>query len=153
MFSSQGISSQGSILASIPFTKFSHTTNSLEAVKFTWNHIGRSDLDFVVHKSRIALGDGSHGSQTIMKVTAGADILEEQNLDSLVHCLQGYNASKVSECPVQLVVKSPFMAMRYPKDTHTVRRIQLKFRSDADFTVALDCLTSVGLHVTQSPPP
>ncbi|RFU24707.1 hypothetical protein B7463_g11631, partial [Scytalidium lignicola] len=108
MSSSQGAQSQGSILASIPFAKFSHTSNPPEAVKFTWNHVGRSDLDFIIHSSRIALDDGTYENRRVMKITAGADIL--------------------------------------------VRRVQLKFRNDADFADALNLMKSLGFHITQSPP-
>lgn len=75
MFSSQGAQYQGSILASIPFAKFSHTSNPPEVLRFTWNHIGRSDLAFVILSSRVALDEGTYRNRTFMKVMAGVDLL------------------------------------------------------------------------------
>lgn len=49
-------------------------------------------------------------------------------MDLLIHHLHESYSSPAAERPVQIVVKSPFMAMRYPKDIHTVSSISLFFK-------------------------
>ncbi len=60
---------------SIPIAKFSHNTNPVNVQKFTWIHVShRNDLDFVMQSVRIL--DGLHHRiSTVMKVTAGAELL------------------------------------------------------------------------------
>lgn len=73
-----------------------------------------------------------------MKVTGGAEVLvwelvhlaaeatlthgqETQDLGQLVTFCREFDPASGSEYPVDIVVKSPFMAMRYPKTVNTVR--------------------------------
>lgn len=53
----------------------------------------------------------------------------------------------MGEHPIDIVVKSPFLAMKYPKTTETVRRIQVKFRRESDFSQAVQMLMKLGLSV------
>ena len=48
-----------------------------------------------------------------------------QDLSLLVGYCKEFDSSHGAEYPVDLVVKSPFMAMRYPKTVNTVRNLFL----------------------------
>jgi hypothetical protein len=50
---------------------------------------------------------------------------ENQDLGHLVQFCQEFDLSTGAEHPVQVVVKCPFMAMRYPKTTNTVCGIHI----------------------------
>jgi hypothetical protein len=77
-----------------------------------------------------------------MKITGGAEVLvrkfidfiagieltsdqETQDLGQLVRFCQEFDPATGAEYPVDIVVKSPFMAMRYPKSINTVQDLIL----------------------------
>ncbi|EHK98918.1 hypothetical protein M7I_5208 [Glarea lozoyensis 74030] len=88
-----------------------------------------------------------------MKINAGAELLETQDLGDLVSHLRDFDQSSGAEPPVQVVVKCPFLAMRYPKNHTSVRRVQIKFKNESDYHVALNVLKDLGLPISDNVPP
>ncbi|KAH6679669.1 hypothetical protein B0J14DRAFT_696905 [Halenospora varia] len=145
---------QDPIWTPISIAKFSHNTCPYGTRTFTWTHIGeRSDLDLVFRSARVIDGLGNYAERLVMQVSAGAEQLEYQDLGELVKFAKEYDSSSGAEHPVQIVIKSPFLAMRYPKTTNTVRRIQVKFRNEADFSRALGFLRDLGLPILDNVQP
>ncbi|KAF4637206.1 hypothetical protein G7Y89_g877 [Cudoniella acicularis] len=144
---------QDPVWASISIAKFSHNTCPYGTRTFTWTHVGeRNDLDLVFRSVRVVDDQGNFTERLFLKITAGAELLESQDLGALVKSEKEYDPLSGVEHPVQVVVKCPFLAMRYPKNTNTVRRIQLKFRSELDFNRALEILKDLGLPISDSLP-
>ncbi|KAG0645858.1 hypothetical protein D0Z07_7961 [Hyphodiscus hymeniophilus] len=138
---------------SVSFAKFSHNSSPYGARNFTWHHVGsRNDLDVVLRNTRLVDENGNFCNRLFMKISAGSEELEQQDLYELLQYLQAFDPSSGGECPVQVVVKSPFLAMRYPKSANIVRRIQLKFHNEADFTKVLNIVKDLGLPITGSLP-
>lgn len=124
---------------SAPIAKFSHNTSPYGTRSFVWVHVNnRNDLDFVIRNARVADDYGNYQDRILMKITGGADVLvskllsfaagrelisdqETQDLGQLVRFCQEFDPATGAEYPVDVVVKSPFMAMRYPKSINTVR--------------------------------
>ncbi|KAH8684770.1 hypothetical protein BGZ60DRAFT_398281 [Tricladium varicosporioides] len=145
---------QDPIWTPISIAKFSHNTCPYGTRTFTWTHVGeRSDLDLVFRSARLIDGLGNFAERLMMQVTVGAEQLEYQDLGELVKFVKEYDSSSGAEHPVQIVIKSPFLAMRYPKTANTVRRIQVKFRNEADFSRALGFLRDLGLPVLDNVQP
>jgi hypothetical protein len=123
---------------SVHITKFSHNTSPYGTRSFVWVHVNnRNDLDLVVRNSRVVDDYGNYQDRILMKVTGGAEVLvqkltdcvtgvlltydqETQDLSQLIRFCQEYDPATRAEYPVDIVVKSPFMAMRYPKTINTV---------------------------------
>jgi hypothetical protein len=92
---------------------------------------------------------------------------ETQDLEDLVNYSRAHASISGVEHPIHVVIRSPFLAMRYPKTatevkclgwlchTHTdsklsqIRRIQMKFNNDQEFTQAWNALEFVGLPISQ----
>ncbi|TAQ87072.1 hypothetical protein B7494_g4597 [Chlorociboria aeruginascens] len=88
----------------------------------------------------------------MMEISAGGELMEQQNLGDLVKAAQELDPSSGAECPIQVVIQCPIVAMLYRKSTNTVRRIQLKFHNKTDFTKIIDRLRSLGLPVSNRRP-
>ncbi|CAG8959027.1 hypothetical protein HYFRA_00012187 [Hymenoscyphus fraxineus] len=145
--------SQDPNCTTIPFAKFSHVTCASGVTSFTWTHVGeRDDLNLVFYSVRQFDDNGNRNERLYMKITAGAELLESQDLGDLVRIWKQHDPSKGGDTPIQVVIKCPFLAMRFPKSNTSVRRVQLKFKSDPDFQQALSILTDLGLPVTQNVP-
>jgi len=124
---------------SVPIAKFSHNTTPYGTKSFVWTHVNnRNDLDLVIRNARVVDDYGNYQERILMKVTGGAEVLvwelvhlaaeatlthgqETQDLGQLVTFCREFDLASGSEYPVDIVVKSPFMAMRYPKTINTVR--------------------------------
>jgi hypothetical protein len=122
----------------IPIAKFSHNLSPSNVKNFTWSHIShRNDLDLVLQNVRVVDDVGNRRDGIIMKITAGADVMvshppqsllnlfpdiiqETQELGELVDIHREYTPCLGSEHPVEVVIKDPFLAMRYPKPGNMV---------------------------------
>ncbi|KAF8858048.1 hypothetical protein BDZ45DRAFT_623027 [Acephala macrosclerotiorum] len=134
---------------SLSILKFSHNTSPYGTKTYTWSHIStRPDLDIVIRNTRCVDEQGKYETRVIMKVGAGADVMETQDLLELVRFCQQFDPSTGAEHPVEVAIKSPFLAMRYPKTVNTVRRLQIKFRSHEDFQKVHYVLKDLGLPIT-----
>ncbi|RDL37044.1 uncharacterized protein BP5553_04477 [Venustampulla echinocandica] len=135
-----------SVLDALPFAKFSHATCAYDVSTFTWCHVsGRDDLRLVFHAGGTVDKHGNHVESLVMDIHAGAELLESQDLGELVELSKGFGSSTEPARPVQVVIKCPCLAMRYPKPGNIVRRIQLRFRNESDFNRALNVLNHLGL--------
>ncbi|KAA8565696.1 hypothetical protein EYC84_009541 [Monilinia fructicola] len=86
-----------------------------------------------------------------MKVVAGAEYLEEQDLEVIAGISKNFIPSPGIEVPVRVVAKPPLLALRYPK-LHNVCRLQFRFRDNSGFSQILNILTSLDLAITESVP-
>ncbi|KAH8601345.1 hypothetical protein B0O99DRAFT_667754 [Bisporella sp. PMI_857] len=142
--------------ACLPIVKFSHNSCPVGVRNFIWNHIGlRNDMDFVIQNAQVVDGLGNVATRVVLKVVAGADTLELQDLGELIKICRDNMQPSGAEHPVQVVTRSPFLAMRYPQATSSnaseyVRRIQVKFSDPSDFIKARDVLAELGLPITES---
>ncbi|KAE9380722.1 hypothetical protein N431DRAFT_395907 [Stipitochalara longipes BDJ] len=105
-------------------------------------------MSLVIRNSRVVDDHGNYQDRILMKITAGVELLETQDLGQLVTYCQDFDPTTGKERPVDIVVKSPFMAMRYPKTINTARRIQVKFHNDIDLKRTLKAMTDLGLRIT-----
>ncbi|POS85493.1 hypothetical protein EPUL_001989 [Erysiphe pulchra] len=136
------------VWASFPLVKFSHHTGPNGTRSYTWTHINyRNDLEFTLRDVRVVDENGNYETRAWMKITGGVEVLESQDLSQLVNFCQEFSSPTAGEHPIDTVVKSPFLAMKYPKTTETVRRIQVKFRRESDFAQAVQMLMRLGLSV------
>ncbi|RKF55437.1 hypothetical protein OnM2_089030 [Erysiphe neolycopersici] len=139
---------QDPIWASFPLVKFSHHTGPNGIRSYTWTHINyRNDLEFTLRDVRLVDENGNYETRAWMRVTGGVEVLESQDLSQLVKFCQEFSSPTAGEHPIDTVIKSPFLAMKYPKTTETVRRIQVKFRRESDFAQAVQMLMRLGLSV------
>ncbi|KAF7925155.1 uncharacterized protein EAE98_007243 [Botrytis deweyae] len=150
-FSQESLTSSQSQLNSsivVPLVKFSCSlTNQGDATSAQWTHYSRSDLELVIQE--VQVGGSGNERYLSMKVVAGAEYLEEQNLNDVVRIYKNFVLSPGSEVPVRVVVKPPLLALRYPK-LNDIRRLQFRFRGDSDFNQVLNILTNLGLTATES---
>ncbi|KAL1960334.1 hypothetical protein VTO42DRAFT_8294 [Malbranchea cinnamomea] len=140
----------------LPILKFSYTTTSAERTSpLAWTHMsGGGDLA-VVLDSLTVMDDGSAQNRKVqyMKVQKGIEVLEELNLAWLV---QEAQATAAQQSPrnlrssVAVLVKTPCLAIRYPKQMNQVRRFQVKFASEADYYKAVSILSEIGCPITDS---
>lgn len=56
------------------------------------------------------------------------------------------------QLPVSALVRCPLLAIRYNLPDSKIRRLQLKFTSESDFTTVYDLLISMGCRITHSIP-
>ncbi|KAG9241257.1 hypothetical protein BJ878DRAFT_428510 [Calycina marina] len=138
----------------VPLAKFSHNTCSAGTRNIVWSHVSlRDDLDIVFQNSKFVDGFGNVVNRIIMKITAGSELLETQDLGDLVRiCRSMPETTAGADHPVQIVVKSPFLAVRYPQHPNHVRRIQVKLKNDADFMKVKSILEDLGLPIFSSAP-
>ncbi|KAI1006409.1 hypothetical protein K3495_g1815 [Podosphaera aphanis] len=140
--------------ATLPLLKFSHHTGPYGTRSHTWTHIShRNDLNFVLRDVRLIDDFGNYDTRRWMKVTGGFEILESQDLSQLVKFSQEHSSSSGSDHPIEIVVKAPFLAMKYPKTKITVRRIQVKFQKESDFVLAVTMLKNIGFSVLDKDSP
>ncbi|KAM0134047.1 hypothetical protein ACHAO1_005875 [Botrytis cinerea] len=134
----------------IPLVKISCSlTSEGNTTGVRWTHYLRNDLELVIQEMQGS--SPANEKHLAMKVVAGAEYLEEQNLNDIVRVYKNFVSSPGSEVPVRVVVKPPLLALRYPK-LNKVRRLQFKFRGDSDFNQVLNILINLGLTVTDSVP-
>ncbi|TQS36672.1 hypothetical protein Golomagni_02869 [Golovinomyces magnicellulatus] len=136
------------IWASFPLIKFSHHTGPNGTRSHVWTHINyRNDLKFILRDIRIVDDYGNYETRSWMKIIGGTEVMESQDLSQLVNISQNFSSSLGVEHPIEIVVRSPFLAMRYPKNANSERRIQVKFLRDLDFLQVVQLLTQLGLSV------
>ncbi|GAD97527.1 predicted protein [Paecilomyces variotii No. 5] len=149
-------SEQPTQLTRLLLAKFSYTTTStLHNAPLNWNHIiGQNDIEAIFERYH---GSGSGGSQghgkTVLKVSQHARVLEELNLTLLTQEAITQNQSMQlgnGKSTVALIVKSPCLAVRYPRSMGQIRRFQLKFSSDRDYYTALAILSELNCPFTES---
>ncbi|KAF7950385.1 hypothetical protein EAE96_007672 [Botrytis aclada] len=132
----------------VPLVKFSCSlTNQVDTTGAQWTHYSRSDLELVIQE--VLVSSPGNEKHLLMKVVAGAEYLEEHDLNDIVRVYKNSALSPGSEIPVRVVVKPPLLALRYPK-LNDVRRLQFRFRGDSDFNQVLNILTNLGLTATES---
>ncbi|TEY86466.1 hypothetical protein BOTCAL_0008g00410 [Botryotinia calthae] len=142
--------SQSNSAIVIPLVKFSFSLiNEGNTTGVQWTHYLRNDLELVIQE--VQGSNSGNEKHLVMKVVAGAEYLEEQNLNDIVRFYKNFVLSPGSEVPVRVVVKRPLLALRYPK-LNKVRRLQFRFRGDSDFNQVLNILINLGLTVTDSVP-
>ncbi|RKF81108.1 hypothetical protein GcM3_039012 [Golovinomyces cichoracearum] len=156
------------IWTSFPLIKFSHHTGPNGSRSHAWTHINyRNDLKLILRDIRIIDDYGNYETRSWMKVVGGTEVMvnkdhihdfskismlsnsfqESQDLSQLVNLSQEFSSSLGIEHPIEIVVRSPFLAMRYPKTASSERRIQVKFVRDSDFSQVVQLLTQLGLSV------
>ncbi|KAJ9398051.1 hypothetical protein DTO282F9_4961 [Paecilomyces variotii] len=143
-------------LARLVLAKFSYTTTStLHNAPLNWNHIiGQNDIEAVFERYHASgPGAGQGLGKTVLKVSQHAKVLEELNLNLLTQeavsqarSMQIGNAKPT----VAVIVKSPCLAVRYPRSMGQIRRFQLKFSSDHDYYTALAILSEINCPFTES---
>ncbi|RKF65017.1 hypothetical protein GcC1_126004 [Golovinomyces cichoracearum] len=158
------------IWTSFPLIKFSHHTGPNGSRSHAWTHINyRDDLELILRDIRIIDDYGNYETRSWMKVVGGTEVMvnkdhihdfskismlsnsfqESQDLSQLVNLSQEFSSSLGIEHPIEIVVRSPFLAMRYPKTANSERRIQVKFVRDSDFSQVVQLLTQLGLSVLE----
>lgn len=125
----------------------------------------RSDLDFSLQEVRVIDGHGNERAGVVLNIAAGAEVFVSyltvvlnnpdsvQEAQELLELVEIHQAAADGERPVEMVVKSPFLAMRYPKGNLNIRRFQVRFRSDDDFKKAVQALSDLGLPCTDKNAP
>ncbi|CAD6446231.1 75fc1077-f955-4e64-8beb-cd1ebfd97997 [Sclerotinia trifoliorum] len=140
--------SQQNLTIVVPLVKFSCSlVNQGSTTGIQWSHYLRNDLELVIQEMQA--GGSGNEKNLMMKVVAGAEYLEEQNLDDMARIYKDFIPSPGSRTPVDVVVKRPLLALRYPK-LNNIRRIQFRFRDDSDFNRIVNTLKSLGLMTTES---
>ncbi|KFY84622.1 hypothetical protein V500_09157 [Pseudogymnoascus sp. VKM F-4518 (FW-2643)] len=107
-------------------------------------------MDFPIDGSRIE-------TRLFMSVTAGRDTLQHLDVQKLVrwsqehdkHVHRGLISSSV-ESPVQVIVRFPCIAMRFPGAPSMVQRFQLRFKDNKQYFEALNILKRAGLPLKES---
>jgi hypothetical protein len=62
--------------ASIPVSKFSHSTLPIGAQNITWTHLNnRNDIDLVIRSTQLFDGARNHLPQLLMKISVGVEVL------------------------------------------------------------------------------
>jgi hypothetical protein len=129
--------SQDADWVAVPIAKFSHNTSPYGTRTFTWNHVNdRSDLFLTIRKNQVVDSTGNLAVRVLMLVSGGTIIFvllasiatqlsliirqEEQDLTELVKFCDRFDASTGVDAPVDVVIKTPFLAMKFPKGVHTV---------------------------------
>ncbi|KAB8293959.1 hypothetical protein EYC80_009431 [Monilinia laxa] len=136
----------------VPLVKFSYSlTHQGSATGSKWTHYSRNDLELVIQEVRVGSPRFQNESQShlVMKVVAGAEYLEEQDLEVIAGISKNFIPSPGIEVPVRVVVKPPLLALRYPKP-HNVCRLQFRFRDSSGFGQIISILTSLGLAITEN---
>ncbi|KFY15322.1 hypothetical protein V492_02075 [Pseudogymnoascus sp. VKM F-4246] len=143
---------------SIPLEKYSCAVSHEESRSHRWVHDVRKDLLTVTFKPvEIPIDNGSIETHLIMTVTAGRETLQHLDIHKLVRWSQEHNdrvcrglISTVVESPVQVIVRFPCIAMRFPGAPSMVQRFQLKFRNDKQYFEAFNILRRAGLPLKES---
>ncbi|QSZ36292.1 hypothetical protein DSL72_007418 [Monilinia vaccinii-corymbosi] len=136
----------------VPLVKFSCSlTHQGSTTGSQWTHYSRNDLELVIQEVQV---EGSQcqnesASHLVMKVVAGAEYLEEQNLEEIATISKNFTPLPGIEIPVRVVVKQPLLALRYPK-SHNVCRLQFRFRDNSGFNQVVNILAGLGLAATES---
>ncbi|KAK2811257.1 hypothetical protein FQN50_002354 [Emmonsiellopsis sp. PD_5] len=137
----------------IPILKFSYSTTSVDRVSpLGWAHISSSG-DLTVSFERIRPQEASSFAkeEQRLRVFRGRDVLEQLSLDSLAREAAAEASHPQNSKPqYAIIVKSPCLAIRYPARNNQVRRFQIKFPSDADYSNAISILSRVGCPITSS---
>ncbi|KAK2740177.1 hypothetical protein FQN55_009018 [Onygenales sp. PD_40] len=137
----------------IPILKFSYSTTSVDRVSpLGWTHISSSgDLAVSFERVRPQEVSSSVKEGQRLRVFRGRDVLEQLNLDSLAREAAAEASHPQNSKPqYAIIVKSPCLAIRYPARNDQVRRFQIKFPSDADYSHAISILNRVGCPITSS---
>ncbi|KFY30842.1 hypothetical protein V493_01611 [Pseudogymnoascus sp. VKM F-4281 (FW-2241)] len=143
---------------SIPLDKYSSAVSSEGSRSHRWVHDVRKDLLTLTFKPVDTLIDyGRSETHLLMTVTAGRDTLEHLDVQKLVRWSQEHNehlhrglVSSSVESPVQVIVRFPCIAMRFPGAPSMVKRFQLRFKDNKQYLEALNILKRAGLPVKEA---
>ncbi|OBT69312.1 hypothetical protein VE03_01198 [Pseudogymnoascus sp. 23342-1-I1] len=143
---------------SIPFDKYSSAVGREGAQRHRWVHDVRKDLLTVTFKPvDIPIDGGRNETHLFMAITAGRDTLEHLDVQKLVRWSQEHNervrrglVNRDVESPVQVIVRFPCIAMRFPGSPSMVQRFQLRFRDNKQYLEALNILKRAGLPIKDS---
>ncbi|KAL8784483.1 MAG: hypothetical protein Q9195_009030 [Heterodermia aff. obscurata] len=136
---------------SLALFKFSYCTTQELKSKLVWTHLPERDRLFAVF-DRVNVG-GFTSQRRTLKLLRGGDLLEQIELDNLAlqaRLDEERNRSQIlqdADRHVLLVVKKPMLAMRYQLPNGQIRRIQLKFPTDAGYDAAINALQDLGLPI------
>ncbi|KAL8789718.1 MAG: hypothetical protein Q9213_000968 [Squamulea squamosa] len=147
---------------SLPLHKLSFCTTATLHSKMLWEHLaGGVDLFAVFdHVRKPGLGRAVSEKQ-VLKLVRHGDLLEEIDLENLSYQVrldeERYRSQQIqdSERYVILVIKRPAAALRYQLSSGEVRRIQMNFRPESGYNVALKVFRAIGVPVSDkniSPP-
>ncbi|OCK98348.1 uncharacterized protein K441DRAFT_543983 [Cenococcum geophilum 1.58] len=143
-------------LISLPLLKFSYALDaSTETDKFSWKHTVQNL--FVVFDS---FRNGPGLRSKMMKIVQGSQTLESVDIEekvksalNVVESMRKYGIEiRNEQLPVSALVRCPLLAIRYNLPDSKIRRLQLKFTSESDFTTVYDLLISMGCRITHSIP-
>ncbi|PGH11048.1 hypothetical protein AJ79_05090 [Helicocarpus griseus UAMH5409] len=150
-----GLNAPATTPLNIPILKFSHSTTSADrASPLAWTHLSSNgDLavifdQFPPHETSSAFSQGYQ----CLRVLRGSEILEQLNLNWLARQAAAGPSLLVPNVKplVAIIVKSPCLAVRYPKGNDQTRRFQIKFASDADYSNAISIFSGLGCPITHS---
>ncbi|OBT77426.1 hypothetical protein VF21_04245 [Pseudogymnoascus sp. 05NY08] len=142
----------------IPLDKYSSAVSREGSKSHRWVHDVRKDLLTLTFKPvDIPIDGGRIETHLFMAVTAGRDTLEHLDVQKLVKWSQEHNEhvrrgliSNGVESPVQVIVRFPCVAMRFPGAPSMVQRFQLRFKDDKQYFEALNILKRAGLQIKES---
>ncbi|KAJ6072960.1 hypothetical protein N7467_011045 [Penicillium canescens] len=140
----------------LTIVKFSHTTTAIDHIgPLTWNHVtGNGDLVCIFEKLQ---GTTSAPATLIQRVVRGDVILENVNLTNLVQMTasrtHSFSSRTMPKFPFAAVVKLPCLAIKYPEGGTHIRRFQIKFTTESDYTTALALLSEIGCPLTEGSTP
>ncbi|KFZ07100.1 hypothetical protein V501_06776 [Pseudogymnoascus sp. VKM F-4519 (FW-2642)] len=142
----------------IPLDKYSSAVSREGSKSHRWVHDVRKDLLTLTFKPvDIPIDGGRIQTHLFMAVTAGRDTLEHLDVQKLVKCSQEHierlRRGLISigvESPVQVIVRFPCVAMRFPGSPSMVQRFQLRFKDNKQYFEALNILKRAGLQIKES---
>ncbi|KFX92914.1 hypothetical protein V490_05105 [Pseudogymnoascus sp. VKM F-3557] len=135
-------------------------THREDARSHRWVHDARRDSLTLTFKTVDIPTDGGRiDTRLFMAITAGTDTLESLDTQKLVNWSQQYNEGvcrgiigNEAESPVQVIVRFPCIAMRFPGAAPMVKRFQVRFRDSKQYFDALNLLKRAGLPVKEAEP-
>ncbi|ELR05627.1 hypothetical protein VC83_07649 [Pseudogymnoascus destructans] len=142
----------------IPLDKYSSAVSREGSKSHRWVHDVRKDLLTLTFKPvDIPIDGGRIETHLFLAVTAGRDTLEHLDVQKLVKWSQEHNErvrrvliGSGVESPVQVIVRFPCVAMRFPGAPSMVHRFQLRFKDDKQYFEALNILKRAGLQIKES---
>ncbi|EFQ86208.1 hypothetical protein PTNB73_04578 [Pyrenophora teres f. teres] len=137
-------------MLSLPLTSLSTAQDADPSLqRFDW-HKDTQDLTFVIDTY------GATGSLQLVKVVQGNQVRHVIEMERLINQgnetthlmrLQGLQM-QAEQLPISAIVRCPLLAIRWQLPDKKIRRIQVRFKSDADFDTVCSHLNRHGLHMS-----